>query len=191
MEKLITTDHSFLSIQDLPTPDLLPRCVEEIQGKLIERPPIMVYGKLAHQHRNIGFFSNVSKGYQYSGQLAASQPLTPSLTELLEMVNRLYGAEFNGILLNQYMDGSDYIGPHSDDERHLDPVGVVAVSYGAIRNFRIRDKSTKKIVKDVPMEPGRVIHMAGKFQQEFTHEIPVQKTVQGVRYSFTFRRHLE
>ena len=33
--------------------------------------------------------------------------------------------------------------------------------------------------------------MAGDFQKEFTHEIPIEKKVEGVRYSFTFRRHLE
>ena len=32
--------------------------------------------------------------------------------------------------------------------------------------------------------------MAGNFQKEFTHEIPIEKKVKEVRYSFTFRTHL-
>ena len=32
--------------------------------------------------------------------------------------------------------------------------------------------------------------MAGNFQKEFTHEIPIQKKVSDERISFTFRKHL-
>jgi alkylated DNA repair dioxygenase AlkB len=103
----------------------------------------------------------------------------------------LYGAEFNGILVNRYTCGSDYISAHSDDESKLDKVGVVSVSYGAMRTFRVRDKKTKKIMIDVPMISGKLLHMGGNFQLEFTHEIPAEKKVYEVRYSFTFRRHLE
>jgi hypothetical protein len=50
---------------------------------------------------------------------------------------------------------------------------------------------TNKIVIDISTEPTNIIQMAGDFQKEFTHEIPVEKKVKDVRYSFTFRRHLE
>ena len=82
----------------------------------------------------------------YSGKLMRSKPLTESLFKLLLKINELIGAEYNGILINKYMDGCDYIGAHSDDETGLDPIGVVSVSYGAERTFRIRDKVNKKIV---------------------------------------------
>ena len=39
-------------------------------------------------------------------------------------------------------------------------------------------------------EPTKIIQMAGDFQKEFTHEIPVEKKVDSVRYSLTFRKHL-
>lgn len=188
---LLQTEHSFLTTQSLPQPTLLEECVRECQGKLLERPEIMIFGKVAHQHRNIGFFSNTSVGYEYSNRVAPSQPLTPALEKLLDVTNELYHASFNGILINEYTDGSDYIGAHSDEEKNLDPVGVVAVSFGAVRTFRVRDKKSKKIVLDVPMEPATFLHMGGSFQKEFTHEIPPQKKVQGTRYSFTFRRHLK
>lgn len=78
-----------------------------------------------------GFFSNTSTGYKYSTYLAKSIPLTPSLEKLLALVNAYHHTEFNGILVNEYVNGSDYIGPHSDEERCLDKIGVIAVSYGA------------------------------------------------------------
>jgi alkylated DNA repair dioxygenase AlkB len=197
ISEIFKTDRSFFTRRSLHDNEnhndnsLILRCINEIQGKLLERPKIIVYGKECHQNRNIGFFSDTSIGYRYSGQIAHSQPLTPALKELLDYVNKIYGAGFNGILLNQYMNGEDTIGAHSDDERMLDPVGVVCLTHGAERLFRVRNKETKKIVFDERMKSGMLYHMGGDFQKEFTHEIPQEKRVKEMRYSFTFRRHLE
>jgi alkylated DNA repair dioxygenase AlkB len=190
MKTVIQTEKSFLKTDKFTDIDLIKNVVEEIGDKLIHNPKIIVYGRECHQHRSVGFFSETSVGYFYSGQLAKSIPLLPSTKKLLESINSLFGAEFNGILVNKYMDGNDTIGAHSDDEKNLDTIGVVAISWGAIRKFRIRDKPTRKIVKDLLTESGGIIHMGGDFQKEFTHEIPVEKKVKGCRYSFTFRKHL-
>ena len=32
--------------------------------------------------------------------------------------------------------------------------------------------------------------MTGDFQNEFTHEIPIEKNIKDIRYSFTFRKHI-
>ena len=48
---------------------------------------------------------------------------------------------------------------------------------------------TKKIIIDIPTNSYELMHMGGKFQEEFTHEIPIQKKVKEERYSFTFRKH--
>ena len=187
---IIKTDKSSLNIHYISNlKDLIPLCIEEISDCLIENPPIKIYGKICIQHRSIGFFSNTSIGYYYSGQLAKSQKLTENLSKLLDIINNHFNSEFNAILINKYNDGCEYIGAHSDDEQFIDKAGVVALSYGATRKFRIRNKSTKKIVIDIPTIPCEIIHMAGDFQKEFTHEIPVQKKIKEVRYSFTFRKH--
>lgn len=209
MNTIQFTEKSFITLRnvDASNIDLLKKCISEITNadqinifnkhmitpfdKLIKNPPITVYGKQAYQHRSIGFFSDESIGYKYSGQIAQSQPLTNSLRELLDLVNTLYDSSFNGILVNRYESGDDYIGAHSDDESALDDIGVVCISYGAVRTFRIRNKITKELVKDIPTTPNVFLHMGGDFQKEFTHEIPVEKKVKGTRYSFTFRKHLE
>ena len=142
---IIETDNSTLKQYEFPElVEILPACVEEIAGKLIHHLEIKRFGKTFHQNRDIGFFSDDSIGYHYSGQLAPSIPLTSNLQVLLQFVNKEFGAEFNGILVNYYENGNETIGAHSDDERNLDSVGVVSVSYGATRKFRIRHKSTKK-----------------------------------------------
>lgn len=169
---------------------LLEKCVQEIENNLIERPEITVCGKKCHQRRNVGFFSNESVGYKYSRQMMNSKQLTGPLLELLYSVNASIGTRFNGILVNYYKNGEDYIGAHSDNEAGLDKYGVVSLSYGASRKFRIRDKATKKILFDTNLNQGEMMHMGGNFQKLYTHEIPVEKKVKDGRYSFTFRKHM-
>jgi alkylated DNA repair dioxygenase AlkB len=112
------------------------------------------------------------------------------MERLLNVINKTLDADFNGILVNKYMNGNDYIGAHSDDESGLDKVGVVSISYGAERIFRIRDKKTKKIICNEVTTHCSVLHMGGDFQKIYTHEIPIQKKVKNSRISFTFRKHI-
>lgn len=185
----IQTEKSYLSAYSVEIDDLLEQCVKEVEDKLIVNPPIMVYGRKAIQHRSIGFFSNVSEGYYYSRQLTRSMPLTHNLENLLSLVNTKFNSDFNGILVNKYPDGTHYIGKHSDDENSLSNIGVVSISYGATRKFRIRDKLTNQIIRDIPTTSKEIWIMGGDFQKEFTHEIPVEKRIKNSRISFTFRKH--
>lgn len=170
--------------------ELLEQCVSYIEPQLEERPEIIIYGKPCKQARNVSFFSDTSIGYKYSKKLMRSKPLSNCMTELLVIINKMMGAEFNGVLVNKYMDGSDYISAHSDDETSLDTtIGVVSISYGAERIFRIRDKNDKSIVCDEPTTHCGILHMGGNFQKVYTHEIPVQKKIKESRISFTFRKH--
>ena len=188
----IETAESALTSQPFQNRALVDKCIAWVENKLQKKPPVFVFGKWRQQPRNVGFFSDKSVGYKYSGQLMKSQPLSKSLKALLEEINALYpGADFNGILVNEYGDGDDSIGAHSDDEKGLSSIGVVSLSIGAVRKFRIRNKTTKKIVVDVPTVPYVLLHMAGNFQREFTHEIPKEKRIKDRRVSLTFRKHLE
>jgi alkylated DNA repair dioxygenase AlkB len=192
MNTIIKTEKSFLNVYKDSSEeynDLMELCIAEIMDKLLENPKINIYGKSAIQHRSIGFFSNDSIGYYYSGQLAKSQSLSDNLSILLDKINTKFDSKFNGILVNKYNDGNDYIGAHSDDETALDKCGVVCISYGAVRKFRIKNKITKKTVVDIPTISNNILHMGGDFQKEFTHEIPIEKKIKNVRYSFTFRKH--
>ena len=168
---------------------LLENCIIDIESQLEERPEIIVFGKKCKQQRNVGFFSNESIGYKYSNKMMESKPLSTSMNELLLIINTTIGAEFNGILVNKYMDGNDYIGAHSDDETGLDKSGVVSISYGAERKFRIRDKKSKEIMFDENTTNGCILHMGGNFQELYTHEVPIQKKIKEPRISFTFRKH--
>ena len=189
METLIQTNKSFLKTIKYDNLHLLSKCVEEVKPHLLVNPPIIIFNKICKQNRSIGFFSDESVGYQYSGQIMSSQSLTPNLKLLLQETNEIFESKYNGILVNHYQDGKESIGAHSDDERALDKSGVVAISYGNPRKFRIRNKIDKKIVKDIPTQESVYLQMGGNFQKEFTHEIPKELKIKDCRYSFTFRKH--
>lgn len=189
---VIETPQSSLLLYPLD-PDmvsLLNQCVEDVRDELDVRPEIIMYGKICHQQRSVGFYSDDVANYNYSNTKTPSKPMKPNLHLLLSFMNKKFGADFNAILVNRYENGEDYIGRHSDDERGVHPhCGVVALSVGAPRKFRIREKSSGRIVADIQTRPDQIIQMAGAFQNEFTHEIPVEKKVKDCRYSFTFRSH--
>ncbi|CAH6419369.1 2OG-Fe(II) oxygenase superfamily protein [uncultured virus] len=189
---LIHTGTSTLWIAENFSPDIF----SDLQGIPIEKePPIIVRGKECKQRRNVGFFSDESIGYKYSKQMMKSRPLikAPILQKMLPIVNQCLGTNFNGILVNQYLNGEHYLSSHSDDERGLDKTRnmVAGISYGTVRKFRIRNKQTGAIVLDYNHTPGTLLVMEGNFQKEFTHEIPIQKKVKDQRISITFRHHTE
>ncbi len=193
MQTLIKTENSALIIHELDPEivQLLEQCVNLVDDELDEHPEIMVYGKICHQQRSVGFYSDTSIGYNYSTTITPSKKMKPCLTQLLIFVNQKFNANFNGILINKYNNGLEYIGKHSDDEKALlSNCGVIAMSFGASRIFRIRHKNTRRIICDLPTQSNQIIQMAGHFQKEFTHEIPVQKKIKLPRYSFTFRTHI-
>ena len=192
MTTLLKTQTSALILHEIDADicQLIETCVRTIDIELDVNPEIIVYGKACHQHRSVGFYSDTSRGYNYSTSITPSKSMHPCLRELLEYINTKFNYSYNGILINKYTDGLDYIGKHSDDERGLDTnVGVISISYGALRKFRIRNKRTGKIEIDVPTDPTKMIQMVGNFQKEFTHEIPIEKKVKDIRYSLTFRKH--
>jgi alkylated DNA repair dioxygenase AlkB len=188
---VIKTDKSWLSVRDFENHQLLKECIGYVNDKLIANPTFKAFGRTCTMRRSIGFFSDESKGYTYSREEVKSQRLGKSLSELLTTVNNIYGADFNGILVNSYSDGSSYISRHADDESTLSSVGVVSVSIGIARKFRIRNKDTGKIVVDIPTTAYTLIHMGGDFQEEFTHEIPKEMKIREGRISLTFRKHNE
>ena len=180
---------AFLAKGVFDNEELLEKCFNEVTNQLEERPEIIVFDKPCKQQRFVGFFSDSSAGYNYSGKTQASKPMTPSLTTLLFAINQLLGSQYNGILVNKYMDGKDYIGAHSDAPTGIDKIGVVSISYGHHRKFRIRDKKYKKIVHEEETTHSSILLMGGNFQELYTHEIPKQTKIKQSRTSFTFRNH--
>jgi alpha-ketoglutarate-dependent dioxygenase alkB family protein 2 len=173
--------------------------IQTINQLPLEKHTVTVWDKDYLTPRDVGFFSDVSSVYKYSGNTVPAKKLSdyPVLTEILGKVNKLTKSDFNAILVNRYANGDDYIGAHSDDEKSLGPNGVVTISIGQERILRIRDKKTKQIISDIVVQDGAtrlkpsfspktqeklefngdLYWMCGEFQKHFTHEIPKQKTL--------------
>lgn len=142
------------------------------------------YGE-AKARRDVGFYSNEAKDYQISNSSFTCQPLTPSMSVAMEAVNAHFGDKFNTIVLNRYDNGKKTIGPHYDDQSGIGETGVVTISLGETRTVRIcKDKVP---VLDFPSTHGLIMHMAGKFQDYYTHEIFQDVSIVKPRISVTFR----
>ena len=158
---------------------------------LVERPEIVVFDKVVKQARDVQFFSDIVKGYLYSGKISYSQPMPAWLSQLMSTINIHFGTKFNSALVNRYRNGEDCVGSHSDDERSLVYGSPIAsLSLGASRTFRIREKSKMApILADLLLNSGDFVMMQGNFQSEFKHEIPKEKKITQPRVSLTFREH--
>ena len=160
----------------------------------VQNPEVVLYGKVQRQRRNVVMYSKEGVlGYRYSGNIMPARPISEQvkLVELLDTVNGFLKTDLNGLLINQYKDGNDYIGAHSDSESSIDTTQpIVSLSFGESRIFRIRDKKSKQIVQDFVLKSGDLFVMKSGFQSLYTHEIPKQTKVGGERISVTFRKHL-
>ena len=197
-----TADARLLEFNLRAYKDVIQAAVRSAVPLLDHRPPLpAMYGRPVNMPRNLGFFCapGISYGYFFSRQLAAAKPITVELAGLLELVNRLFGTEYNGALVNEYEDGDSSIADHRDDELGLDNArGVLSISFGAERKFQIKHwnpatnapfPKKEKPWCEVPTKSCFALLMAGDdFQRVFSHGIPKQKGV-GRRVSITWRRH--
>jgi len=176
--EVIKTNSSFLNIYTVNNTNLLDRCIEECKNKLED---VIT--------RKVSFFSDViEEDYMYGKvRVCKSQKLTPALKELLDFINVRFNSDYNGIIVNYYKDGSQYIEKHSDSQNHP-PNGVLLISYGGLRNFRVFDKITDVKVKDIPLVMAEMVHMGGEFQSEFTHDVERDETITEERYSISFHK---
>ena len=100
---------------------------------------------------------------------------------------------FISALLNWYLDGEHYIGPHSDDETCMHELSpVFSLSLGQTRTFRIRDKFTNEAIKDIELRHLDFVVMGGAMQRFYKHEIvkvtgTKAKILFGPRVNVTFR----
>jgi alkylated DNA repair dioxygenase AlkB len=191
-------DARLFVLDDFFTPTECDEIVQHLDALVLEhQPKFKIFGRVCRMHRSVGFFAEPGvAGYAYAGQMSRSMPLTPELEALLRLVERVFAMPtgYNGILINKYEDGTDYISPHSDDEKSLsNQVGVVCLSFGASRTMDFRTREPPLKTTKVAVKSGSLMCMHGaEFQRTYTHGIKaLGKTAQptGVRYSLTFRVH--
>jgi len=97
------------------------------------------------------------------------------------MINEKFETDFNGVLVNEYDNGNQFIEKHRDSKNHP-TVGVLIISYGATRTFRVFDSHNK--ITEIPLIHGHVLHMSGNFQKEFEHDLKKELKIKDILYHF-------
>lgn len=146
---------------------------------------VKVYGKehqIPRSHEAFGM------DYKFSGTVCKSKPIPGIFKPIRKYLAKKYKVDFDGILVNWYANGKEYIGFHSDDERQIVPnTPVVAVSFGAKRDFLLKNKETKKNTT-IELENNTVLVMKPGCQQKYKHSLPKRSKVEEPRVSVTFRK---
>lgn len=96
--------------------------------------------------------------------------------------------DFNYVLVNRYLDQTNSIGFHSDDERELGKYPTIAgISLGQEREMQFMSKVTGRIIK-MPLKHNSVYIMFYPTNKYWKHAIPKKTRTLGERISLTFRK---
>jgi len=172
-------------IEDNIAKNYFNKLLEEIEWEIDE---YNLMGNIVKSPRKVAYYGD--KNYSYSGTTKIAKPYIPLLNEIQNIVCkelRLENNYFNGVLLNLYRDGKDYMGYHTDNENEMEETIIVGLSLGQKRKFYFKNNSTKEVSK-YSMDNGNMIVMYPKCQQLFKHSIPKELRIKEPRISLTFRR---
>lgn len=149
---------------------------------------IKVYGKVYQQPRLSALYGLNNLPYSYSGLTMHPKKFTPLLIELKNKIEIITEATFNTVLINQYRNGNDSVGWHSDDEKELGKNPIIAsLTFGAERFFHLKHKENKELKYKLLLEHGSMLLMKGETQHYWQHQIPKSKKVVSPRINLTFR----
>lgn len=149
---------------------------------------IKVFGKVYAQPRLTALYAENNKPYSYSNITMYPQPFTELLLDLKGRLKEVCDVDFTTVLLNLYRDGQDSNGWHADDEKELGENPVIAsLSFGAVRDFKFREKAKKSNTFKMQLAAGSLLLMQGKTQHLWQHQIPKTKKTVSPRINLTFR----
>ncbi|GAA4274398.1 alpha-ketoglutarate-dependent dioxygenase AlkB [Aquimarina gracilis] len=149
---------------------------------------ITVYGKTYPQPRLTALYAINNNSYRYSGITMNPKPFTEELLAIKEKVDIACNVSFTTCLLNQYRDGQDSNGWHSDNEKELGTNPIIAsLSFGAERWFHFKHKTDKQLKRKILLENGSLLLMKGTTQEFWLHQIPKSKKILHPRINLTFR----
>jgi alkylated DNA repair dioxygenase AlkB len=152
----------------------------------LQQYSVSVYGKTYPQPRLTAWYG--SQPYTYSQLTLPPQAFPPLLQDLKRELEAQMGVKLDSMLANFYRDGHDKLGWHADDEPIFgeDPA-IVSVSFGAVRDFKLRKISDHSVQETLKLEDRSVLVMPSGMQREWQHCLPARKRVSEPRLNLTFR----
>nr|QBK87625.1 MAG: alkylated DNA repair dioxygenase [Marseillevirus LCMAC201] len=148
---------------------------------------IKMFGKTIKIPRKQALFGETT--YTFSGKTNEPRPLENKLMiDVLAKINEMEpDHQYNGVFVNWYKDGGEYISWHSDNEKDLNKdAPLYSLSLGATRKFKIKSNETK-VVTDIELKNEMMVVMGGDMQNECKHSVPKTKRCNEGRINFTFR----
>ena len=150
------------------------------------------------------------KNWKYKFDRWESNPYTDNLTllqthvesyinEFLKHEKYINKANYNGLLINYYEDGNNFITAHQDSVESFGKYPTIALlSFGDSRKFILertlegklaRNKNEKYLNKEFILEDNSLFIMAGGSQRYYCHSIQKEENKQK-RYSISFREYI-
>lgn len=150
----------------------------------------------APKRRRTLYYSDAD--YTYSGKTSKGVTPPKAFQRLIDKITRDLGfpkGYFDMVLVNEYKDGSQKIGFHSDNEPILNNKGklnpsVVTISFGDTRNLILRANDGKTADYSISMDPGVGIIMGKNGQTNYKHGI-VAENNKTKRFSITLRHNAD
>ncbi len=163
-----------------------------------EESKIKIFGKEIMIPRKQVAYGDKGTTYSFSGTTINARDwnsseedreLCDTILFLRKKVASRYNFDPNFVLINRYNDGDQYIGFHSDDEKDLDLNSPIAgISFGAEREIVFMNKNDSTNKKKMLLKNGSSYCMHYPTNKFYAHSIPKQKSIKGIRISFTFRK---
>jgi alkylated DNA repair dioxygenase AlkB len=147
------------------------------------------YGKQFRTPRYTTVFGTDDSDATESCYKYPRSPIPEGLRPLLQAVTQVAKNEFNFMLFNLYLDNTQSISFHSDDESFLGPNPTIAsLSLGAPRRFLLRRKSEHQKKYELLLNSGDLLVMRGRTQHDWEHAVPKSAKSATARINITFRR---
>ncbi len=147
---------------------------------------ILLFGTYHKIPRMQAWYGDVS--YTYSRITLPPQAWTRELFMIKSIIEHVAHTHFNSVLLNWYQNGKDHMGWHSDNEPELGNNPIIAsVSFGATRDFILRNKAKPKQKLILPLENGSILIMNKNIQHYYEHSLPKRLRCQAPRINLTYR----
>lgn len=119
---------------------------------------------------------------RYRGADFNTEPIPDWLDKLRQQVEIKTKANYNAVILNKYLDGSEFINWHQDDEQFLAHERVASLSFGQPRDFQFK-LTEDSIVHEICLQPGSLFII----NDGLWHSLPKRARQNNIRYNITFR----
>jgi len=147
-----------------------------------------MYDKTVITPRLTAWYGGNDSSYDLDGNVSGTNAWTPELYALKERIEKEFGYQFNGVLLNLYRDNNDSVAWHRDKESRYGKRPVIAsISLGQTRNFDFRKKDHHQSKYSLPLPHGSLLIMKGDLQENWEHRIAKSNIPMKERINLTFR----